>query len=58
MTIPGGTGCENFQTASDPLLAGASDPHLLPGWPMIDAGKRPGAGAAKKKRCKKKRKKR
>jgi parallel beta-helix repeat protein len=35
---PGGVGCGNFQTTANPTLAGATDPHLLPGSPMIDSG--------------------
>jgi hypothetical protein len=36
--LPGGNGCADFQTTADPLLAGATDAHLLLGSPMIDAG--------------------
>jgi hypothetical protein len=35
---PGGSGCSDFQTTANPLLTGATDPHLLAGSPMIDAG--------------------
>jgi hypothetical protein len=36
VTVPGGSGCEDFQTSADPQFGAGW--HLLPGSPLIDAG--------------------
>jgi hypothetical protein len=36
--VPGGNGCQNFQTVANPMLTAPGDPHLQSGSPMVDAG--------------------